>query len=196
MDTCLVTHQHRHLRQQDGYRRIEVITGELRRRQWSDEEKARIVSESVAPGANVSGVAQRHGVSVGLAVQMAAECAAGTGSSGARSFRSRWRLAGAERTMHPAPLLAVRSRSNWLAPSLVSAMGTARRHRDHGQSIRQGCPAFHPEGRSQAPVPAALLPGSQSNRAGLRQDQALDAMRPKAHHRGRLHLYRFPRRNH
>jgi transposase len=60
------THQHRHLRQQDGYRRIEVITGERRRRQWSDEEKARIVSESFAPGANVSGVARRHGVSGGL----------------------------------------------------------------------------------------------------------------------------------
>jgi transposase len=60
------THQHRHLRQPDGYRRIEVITGERRRRQWSDEEKARIVSESFAPGANVSGVARRHGVSGGL----------------------------------------------------------------------------------------------------------------------------------
>ena len=33
------THQHKHLRQ-DGYRRIEVITGQRRRRQWSDEEKA------------------------------------------------------------------------------------------------------------------------------------------------------------
>jgi transposase len=43
-----------------------VITGERRRRQWSDEEKARIVSESFAPGANISGVARRHGVSGGL----------------------------------------------------------------------------------------------------------------------------------
>ncbi len=60
------THQHKHLRQQSGYRRIEVITGQQRRRQWSDEEKARIVSESFLPGANVSGVARRHGVSGGL----------------------------------------------------------------------------------------------------------------------------------
>jgi transposase len=58
-------HQHGLLRQ-DGYRRIEVITGQRRRRQWSDEEKARIVSESFAPGANVSAVARRHGVSCGL----------------------------------------------------------------------------------------------------------------------------------
>ena len=36
-------HQHRLLRQ-EGYRRIEVITGQLRHRQWSDEEKALIVT--------------------------------------------------------------------------------------------------------------------------------------------------------
>ena len=58
-------HQHRLLRQ-DGYRRIEVITGQRRRRQWSEEEKARIVSESFAPSANISAVARRHGVSCGL----------------------------------------------------------------------------------------------------------------------------------
>ncbi len=60
------THQHRHLQQQDGYRRIEVITGQRRRRQWSEEEKAQIVSESFVPGANISAVARRHGVSGGL----------------------------------------------------------------------------------------------------------------------------------
>jgi transposase len=59
------THQHRHLRQ-DGDRRIEVITGQRRHRQWSDEEKARIVSESFAPGVNISAVARRHDVSGGL----------------------------------------------------------------------------------------------------------------------------------
>ena len=59
------THQHRH-QQQSGYQRIEVITGQRRRRQWSEEEKARIVAESLAPGANVSGVARRNNVSGGL----------------------------------------------------------------------------------------------------------------------------------
>jgi transposase len=59
------THQHRHLRQ-DGDRRIEVITGQRRHRQWSDEEKARIVSESFVPGVNISAVARRHDVSGGL----------------------------------------------------------------------------------------------------------------------------------
>jgi transposase len=58
-------HQHSLLRQ-DGYRRIEVITGQRRRRQWSDEEKARIVSESFAPGANIAAVARRNGVSRSL----------------------------------------------------------------------------------------------------------------------------------
>ncbi|WP_132036123.1 IS66-like element accessory protein TnpA [Aquabacter spiritensis] len=48
------------------YRRIEVITGRRRRREWSDEEKAQILAESAAPGASVSEIARRHGVNRGL----------------------------------------------------------------------------------------------------------------------------------
>jgi transposase-like protein len=44
-------------------RRIELITGAARRRQWSSDEKARIVVESLRPGANVSEVARRNGLS-------------------------------------------------------------------------------------------------------------------------------------
>jgi transposase len=57
-------HQSRH----DGvsYRRVEVITGDRRRRSWSDEEKARIVVESADPDANISEIARRNGVSRGL----------------------------------------------------------------------------------------------------------------------------------
>jgi transposase len=46
-----------------GYRRIEVLTGPGRRRQWSDETKARIVAETLEPGAVVSEVARRWQVS-------------------------------------------------------------------------------------------------------------------------------------
>jgi len=54
-------------RQEGGsYRRIEVITGQRRRRQWTAEEKARIVAESFEEGANISEVARRHGVVRGL----------------------------------------------------------------------------------------------------------------------------------
>ena len=42
-----------------GFRRIEVLTGPGRRRRWSAEEKARIVTETLAPGARVSEVARR-----------------------------------------------------------------------------------------------------------------------------------------
>lgn len=42
-----------------GFRRIEVLTGSRRRRVWSDEDKTRIVEESLAPGARVSEVARR-----------------------------------------------------------------------------------------------------------------------------------------
>ena len=50
----------------EGYRRIELISGTSRRRRWSDEERAWILTESFAPGANISAVARRHGVSGGL----------------------------------------------------------------------------------------------------------------------------------
>jgi transposase len=39
-----------------------VLRGAERRRRWSEAEKARIVEESLAPDATVSGVAQRHDV--------------------------------------------------------------------------------------------------------------------------------------
>src|ERR1700722_15153163 len=40
------------------FRRVEILTGPVRRRRWSAEEKARIVEETLAPGARVSGVAR------------------------------------------------------------------------------------------------------------------------------------------
>jgi len=41
------------------FRRIEVLTGPARRRRWSADEKARIVAETLVPGARVSEVARR-----------------------------------------------------------------------------------------------------------------------------------------
>src|ERR1700753_729760 len=41
------------------FRRVEVLTGPVRRRRWLAEEKARIVEETLAPGARVSEVARR-----------------------------------------------------------------------------------------------------------------------------------------
>lgn len=46
-----------------GFRRIEVLTGPVRRRRWSVSEKAQIVAETLAPGASVSEVARRWQVS-------------------------------------------------------------------------------------------------------------------------------------
>jgi transposase len=42
-----------------GFRRIEVLTGPARRRRWSAEDKARIIAETLVPGARVSEVARR-----------------------------------------------------------------------------------------------------------------------------------------
>ena len=44
-------------------RRLEVITGAGGRRRWSAAEKARIVAEAMMPGAVVSEIARRHGIS-------------------------------------------------------------------------------------------------------------------------------------
>jgi transposase len=46
--------------------RVEVLGGVQRRRRWSQDDKARIVEETLAPGAKVSEVARRHGISASL----------------------------------------------------------------------------------------------------------------------------------
>ena len=45
----------------EPFRRIEVITGVERRRRWSEQDKARIVAESLKPGVIVAEVARRYG---------------------------------------------------------------------------------------------------------------------------------------
>ncbi len=61
VDACLDDgHQDGH--RAGRYRRIELITGEGRRRRWTAEEKAEILAESFRPGARVSEVARRYGV--------------------------------------------------------------------------------------------------------------------------------------
>lgn len=46
----------------EPFRRVEVFTGEGRRRSWSPDEKAAIVAESYAGADTVCGVARRHGL--------------------------------------------------------------------------------------------------------------------------------------
>jgi hypothetical protein len=86
-----------------------------------------------------------------------------------------------------------------LCRAATRARARTRRHRHHGQSrIPQigRRPATHPRSRSKAPVPAALLARPQPDRAGLRQDQALDENRPEANRRRDL-ATRWPtRRDH
>jgi transposase len=66
----------------DSYRRIEVITGERRRRPWTAEEKARIVAESFEEGANISEVARRNGVARGLVTVWRHKLASAAGVTG------------------------------------------------------------------------------------------------------------------
>ena len=43
-------------------RRFEVINGAMGRRRWSADDRARILEETLAPGAVVSAVARQHGL--------------------------------------------------------------------------------------------------------------------------------------
>jgi transposase len=45
---------------------VEIITGRERRRRWSVEDKLKIVSETLEPGASVNQIAARHDVYPGL----------------------------------------------------------------------------------------------------------------------------------
>ena len=52
-----------HRLEPDGeVRRFEVITGVVGRRRWSADDRARILEETLTPGAVVSEVARRHGL--------------------------------------------------------------------------------------------------------------------------------------
>ena len=53
-------HHDRHARESD--QRLELITGSKRRRARSAREKAAIVAEAFAPGANVSKIRRHHGL--------------------------------------------------------------------------------------------------------------------------------------
>ncbi len=46
----------------DRARRLEVLTGVGRRRRWTEEDKAWIVAESLAPATTISAVARRYGL--------------------------------------------------------------------------------------------------------------------------------------
>ena len=46
--------------------RVEVLDGLERRRRWSQDDKARIVEETLAPGAKVTDVARRNGIAASV----------------------------------------------------------------------------------------------------------------------------------
>lgn len=48
------------------FRRMELITGDVRRRRWTTEQKLQIIEESFEPGETVSSAARRHGVAPNL----------------------------------------------------------------------------------------------------------------------------------
>ena len=51
-----------HTLKPEAVRRLEVISGTGRRRRFSNDDKARIIEETLAPDAVISEVARRHGI--------------------------------------------------------------------------------------------------------------------------------------
>ena len=83
--------------------RLEVITGVGGRRRWSEAEKRRITAEAMVPGAVVSEIARRHGMSPAASVHLAAERrrAAGTQGAEAPCLCRRWWTALPEPSVGP-----------------------------------------------------------------------------------------------
>ncbi|WCK25806.1 IS3 family transposase [Agrobacterium pusense] len=48
------------------YRHVELLTGDIRRRRWTTEQKLTIIEQSFEPGETVSSTARRHGVAPNL----------------------------------------------------------------------------------------------------------------------------------
>ncbi len=50
----------------NDYRHVELLTGDVRRRRWTTEQKLTIIEQSFEPGETVSSTARRHGVAPNL----------------------------------------------------------------------------------------------------------------------------------
>lgn len=65
IDVAVVKEDLRSSRKSTPELRGEVLSGPERRRRWSNEEKLRVLVQSVAPGSSVSLVCRMHGISTG-----------------------------------------------------------------------------------------------------------------------------------
>jgi len=115
-----------------AYQRVEVITGRQRRRRWTAEEKARIVSESLEADANISDVARRHGVARGLLTIWRRQLSSGGGGH------------------EPAQSFAA------VKIDTVAALGAARRSAE-SDAVGPALPAIRSRGRIEIDVAGARI---------------------------------------
>jgi len=108
---------------------VEVVTRGEPRRRWSDEERARILAEAMAPGAIASHVARRFGVSTGQFFLYVAQGNAAAACAGWRYARAshggfrRGAVIGAE----PKAIDAIADTSDWYDGNYAT-----RRRNDQG----------------------------------------------------------------
>jgi len=93
--------------------RAEVLNGVEHRRRWSDDEKARIISEKLLPGAKVAPVARRYGISAGLLF-----------------FWRRQARADVEAPPRLVPVMIAASDANEAVPAVIASPGSEKQELD------------------------------------------------------------------
>ena len=70
----------------NDYRHVELLTGDVRRRRWTTEQKLTIIEQSFEPGETVSSTARRHGVAPNLLYRWRRLLSEGGAAAGAREL--------------------------------------------------------------------------------------------------------------
>ena len=176
------------------------VLGVERRRRWSRDEKARMVEETLAPGAVVSEVARRHGVAQSLLFTWRRLARAADAAERAKRLdpaSGRDRRDGADARV---------GGDETVAPADERTTGEARRHRDRvrlrepgarRQRRRRRCASASSErsGRAMIPIPSGvrvwIAAGHTDMRRGM-QGLALQVQEQlkRDPHCGDLYLFR------
>lgn len=105
------------------------VLGVERRRRWSAEAKARLVEETLVPGAVVSEVARRHGVSQSLLFTWRRQARAEAPSEGAGSILLPVEIASSAATTSDAHCRAAGSHRRRAAGMIEIELGSGKRVR-------------------------------------------------------------------
>lgn len=105
------------------------VLGIERRRRWSAEAKARLIEETLVPGAVVSEVARRHGVSQSLLFTWRRQARTETPTEGAGSILLPVEIESSAATTEDAHRRVVANRRRWASGMIEIELGSGKRVR-------------------------------------------------------------------